>query len=93
MYVQCNNHLIVVWSLRLQLVLYVTHERSEIENGYDVDLHLFDPSTSPKGVLRTISLEASDKKRERTKRELDWIRSNLKEELGKLPGLDRYSVE
>ena len=75
-------------------MLYVTHERNDIENGSNVDVHLFDPSTSTRGVLRTITLDSTDgQKRDRTKREQEWIRSSLKEELGKLsivaPSSDR----
>lgn len=66
-------------------MLYVTHERSGIAIDSDVELHLFDPSSSPKGILRTITIGKSDgKKREWTKRQQDWIKASLKEELGKL---------
>ena len=66
-------------------MLYVTNERSGIAIDSDVELHLFDPSSSPKGILRMITLGKSDGKiPERTKRQQDWIKASLKEELGKL---------
>jgi AAA family ATPase len=65
------------------LAVYASSTRfsSRLEN---IDIHLFDPSTSAK-ILKSVALAGPNAGEDLTTREKDWLVSHLKEELGKFP--------